>query len=93
LVKVRPGTVRGWIRDGLLPAVHVPPPNGHTVRVRRADLVAFLEGRDPPPIAGGAEGPRTPMQRSIEARRRSAELLERSRQVRRRIAEGHGEDA
>lgn len=42
VAKVRPATVRSWIREGRLPASS--PPGSRRRLVRRADLLAFLRG-------------------------------------------------
>ena len=41
-LQVHPETVRVWMRDGLLKAIKLPGRRGF-LRVRRADLDAFLE--------------------------------------------------
>ncbi len=50
LLRIRPRTVRAWIRSGRLPAMRTDPGRGGRLLVRRSDLLALLQ----PVAADGA---------------------------------------
>ncbi len=48
LLRVKPMTIRFWIRSGRLPALRTDPGRGGRLLIRRGDLLAVLQ---PAPVA------------------------------------------
>jgi len=87
LLKINQQTVRNWIAEELLPAVRI---GRRRVRIREADLAAFVDASETHRTAAGGTEPRAVRQPDeLLSRKELAQRLQRSlRWVDARVAEG-----